>query len=193
MRTITRRTGALALVLLTLAWCSGHPQNAKGQESSLSVRQRFSVVPAYRRCEPAEVKFVSMGRQPREAVLAQVTIENRSDKVITAVKVGWRVYAAQEGIKISLSSCAAPPPSAEVFLSGTTPLIPLDALGPKETSHIAIDPLPVPVPADKTVFIDRAIISVDDLKSLNGNKYTAVVFVSEIQYADGTRWSIERA
>ena len=192
MRTINCRTRVLALGLFILALCIGPSQNAKGQESSLSVRQRFSVVPAYRRCEPAEVKFVSMGNQPKEAILAQVTIENRSDQIITAVKVGWKVYGAQEGFKISLSSCTTPPPSAEVFLSRTTPLIQLDPLGPKETSHIAIDPLPVPVPADKTVFIDRAIISVDDLKSLTANKYTAVVFVSEIHYSDGTRWSTER-
>ena len=129
-----------------------------------------------------------MGRQPKEAVLAQVTIENRSDKVITAVKLGWKVYGEQEGLKISISSCDAPPPAAEVFLGGTTPLIKLDTLGPKETAHIAINPLPVPSAADKTVFVDRAIIGVDDLKSLAAKKYTAVVFVSEIYYGDGTRW-----
>ncbi|HKO96587.1 MAG TPA: hypothetical protein VJU86_06335 [Pyrinomonadaceae bacterium] len=189
MRTITRSTLVLAFGLFTLVLGSGQQQNAKDQESS--VRQCISVVPAYRRCEPAEVKFVSMGRQPKEAILAQVTIENRSDKIITAVKLGWRVYSEEEGLKISLSSCTAPPPSAEVFLSGATPLIQLDVLGPKETSHIAIDPLPVPVPADKTVFIDRAIISVDDLKALTANKYAAVVFVSEIHYGDGTRWTTE--
>ncbi len=191
MTNINRRTWVSASVLCTLALCSGNPQNAKGQESSLSVRQRFSVVPAYRRCEPAEVKFVSMGHQPKEAILAQVTIENRSDKVIAAVKLGWRVYGDKEGMRISTSSCAAPAPSAEVFLSGTTPLIQLEALGPKETSHIAIYPLPVPVPADKTVFVDRAFISVDDIQSLTANKYTAVVFVSEIHYGDGTRWPNE--
>ena len=191
MTNINRRTWVLALVLCTLALCSGNPQNAKGQESSLSVRQRFNVVPAYRRCEPAEVKFVSMGHQPKEAILAQVTIENRSDKVIAAVKLEWRVYGDKEGMRISTSSCAAPAPSAEVLLSGTTPLIQLEALEPKETSHIAIDPLPVPIPADKTVFVDRAFISVDDIKSLTANKYTAVVFVSEIHYADGTRWPNE--
>ena len=191
MTNTSRRTWVLAVVLCTLALCSGNPQNAKGQESSLSVRQRFNVVPAYRRCEPAEVKFVSTGHQPKEAVLAQVTIENRSDKVIAAVKLGWRVYGEKEGMRISLSSCAAPAPSAEVFLSGTTPLIQLEALSPKETSHIAIYPLPVPIPADKTVFVDRAFISVDDVTSLTANKYTAVVFVSEIHYADGTRWPTE--
>src|SRR5687768_3200978 len=177
MRNINRRIWVLALVLCTLALCSGNSQNAKGQESSLSVRQRFNVVPAYRRCEPAEVKFVSMGHQPKEAILAQVTIENRSDKVIEAVKLEWRVYGDKEGLRISTSSCAAPAPSAEVFLSGTTELIQLEPLGPKETSHIAIYPLPVPIPADKTVFVDRAFISVDDIKSLTANKYTAVVFV----------------
>ena len=190
MKTINRKTRALALVFSTLALCSGSPKNARGQEP-LSVRQRFSAVPAYRRCEPAEVKFVSMGRQPKDALVAQVTIENRSDKVITAVRLGWKVYAEQEGVKISTSSCAAPPPSAEVFTSGTTPLIQLETLGPKETSHIAINPLPLPMPATKTVFVDRAIISVDDIKSLAINRYAAVVFVSEIHYGDGTRWPTE--
>lgn len=188
MTNINRRTWVMALVLCTLALCSGDPQNAKGQESSSSVRQRFNVVPAYRRCEPAEVRFVSTGHQPKEAVLAQVTIENRSDKVIAAVKLGWRIYGDKEGMRISISSCSAPAPSAEVFLSGTTPPIQLEALGPQETSHIAIAPLPVPIPADKTVFVDRAFISVDDIRSLTANKYTVVVFVSEIHYADGTRW-----
>jgi hypothetical protein len=107
------------------------------------------------RCEPAEVKFVLMGRQPKEAILAQVTIENRSDKKITAGKLGWRIYGEREGMKISLSACAAPLPSAEVFVSGTTQLIQLEALGAKETSILSIDPLPVPMPANKTVFVDR--------------------------------------
>jgi hypothetical protein len=132
-----------------------------------------------------------MGKQPKEAILAQVTIENRSDKIIAAVKLGWQVYGEKEGIKIGTSSCDAPPPSAEVFLSGTTQVIQLEALGPKETSHIAIDPLPLPIPADKTVFVDRAFISVDDIKSLTPNKYTAVVFIAAIYYSDGTRWPTE--
>jgi hypothetical protein len=92
---------------------------------------------------------------------------------------------------IGTSSCDAPPPSAEVFLSGTTPLIQLGELGPKETSNIAINPLPLPMSATKTVFVDRAIISVDDIKSLTVDKYTAVVFVSEIHYGDSTTWPAE--
>lgn len=178
----------MALVVFTFAFCSDHPQNVNAQESSFSIRQRFGVVPAYRRCEPAEVKTVSFGMQPRETILAQVTIENRSEKVITAVKLGWRVYEEPEGIKVSTSSCAAPPSSAEVFLSGTTPLIQLGALSPNETSHIGIDPLPLPTVATRTVFVDRAFISVDDVRSLKGNKYTVVIFVSEIHYGDGTKW-----
>lgn len=191
MSPINRRTWFVAFVLFTFALCSVPPQNAMGQESSLSVRQRLGVVPAYRRCEPAEVKVVSFGRQPRETILAQVTIENRSDKVITAVKLGWRVYDEHEGIRISTSPCAAPTNTAEVFLSGTTPLIQLEALRPKETSQIGIDPLPLPGSATKTVFVDRAFISVDDLKSLAVKKYTVVVFVSEISYDDGTSWPTE--
>lgn len=191
MSPINRIAWFLALVFFTFALCAVPSQNVRAQESAPSVRQRFSVVPAYRRCEPAEVKFVSFGRQPKEAILAQVTVENRSDKVITAVKLGWRVYGESEGMKIGTASCSAEPPSAEVFLSGTTPLIQLGELSPKETSHIAINPLPLPMSATKAVFVDRAIISVDDVKSLTENKYTAVVFVSEIHYGDGTTWPAE--
>lgn len=192
MSLINRGTWFLAIVLFTFALCSVPPQNAMGQEPSLSVRQRLGVVPAYRRCEPAEVKLVSFGRQPREAVLAQVTIENRSDKVIMAVKLGWKVYDEHEGIRISTSPCASPPTTAEVILSGTTPFIKLETLSPKETSHIAIDPLPLPGSATKTVFVDRAFITVDDLKSLPVKKYTVVVFVSGIYYDDGTTWPTEK-
>jgi len=188
---INRKTRVLALVIFTFALCSGHRLNATGQESSLSVRQRFGVVPAYRRCEPAEVKVVAFGRQPREAILAQVTIENRSDKVITAVKLGWKVYDKEQGLKISVSSCAEPPASAEAFLTRTTPLIQLGELSPKETSNIGIDPLPLPSSATKTVFVDRAFISVDDVRSLTVKSYTVVVFIQEIQYGDGSRWPTE--
>ena len=191
MSPINRKIWVLALMLFTLALCSAHLQKVKGQESSFSIRQRFGVIPAYRGCDPAEVKLVLFGRQPKEAVLAQVTIENRSDKVISAVKLGWKVYDEQEGRRIGLSSCAAPAPSAEAFLSRTTPLIQLEALSPKETSNIGIDPLPLPKSATKTVFVDRAFISVDDVKALTGNRYTVVVFVSEIHYADGTKWPTE--
>jgi hypothetical protein len=191
MSLIDRKIWVLALMLVTFALCSANLRKVKGQESSFSVRQRFGVVPAYRRCEPAEVKLVSFGRQPREAILAQVTVENRSDKVITAVKLGWKVYDKEKGLKVSVSSCADPPPSAEAFLTRTTPLIQLGELSPKETSNIGIDPLPLPSSATKTVFVDRAFISVDDVRSLTVNSYTVVVFIQEIQYGDGSRWPSE--
>jgi hypothetical protein len=66
--------------------------------SYFSIRQRFDVLTANQRCNPALVKLVSLGRQPREALLAQVTVENLFDKTITAVKLGWKVYARKEGI-----------------------------------------------------------------------------------------------
>jgi hypothetical protein len=191
MPSMNRKFWLLALMLFTFALCFAPPEKVKGQESSFSIRQRFGVIPAYRGCDPVEVKLVAFGRQPQEAVLAQVTIENRSDKVITAVKLGWKVYDEQEGRRMGLSPCSAPVPSVKALLTGTTPLIQLEALGPKETSNIGINPLPLPRSATKTVFVDRAFISVDDVKSLTQDRYKVVVFVSEIQYGDGTRWPTE--
>ena len=191
MTPINRKIRVVALMLVPFALCCAHLQKVKGQESSFSIRQRFSVIPAYRGCDPAEVKLVAFGRQPKEAVLAQVAIENRSDKVVAAVKLGWKVYDDQEGKRIGHSPCGAPAPSTEAFLIGTSPLIQLEALSPKETSNIGIDPLPIPRSATKTVFVDRPFITVDDVKSLPLNRYTVVVFVSEIHYEDGTTWPTE--
>ena len=185
MLTSNDRTFGLGLgfFLLTL-----FAQGVKGQEATLAVRQRFSVVPAYRHCSPAEVKIVSFGRQPIETILAQVTIENLSKKVITAVKLDWRVYGERDGLTVSTSSCAGSQPAPQIFLSGSTHLIEVGALGPKETSRISIDPPPIPTQATKSVFVDQAFITVGDVKSLPIQRYTVVVSISEIHYVDDTVW-----
>lgn len=194
MNTNNQRTLLGALILFTLAFHPSLIQNLKAQQTQPSVRQRFVIVPAAQRCQPAAIKFVSFGKQPPDALLAQVTVENRSDKVVTAVKLGWKVYNYSEGIKISLSYCDAKPASAEVFLSGTTPLIQLEALTAKATSNISTNPLVIPTPATKTVFVDHPLLTAEDVKSLPLDnptpkiKYAVVMYVSEIHYDDGTTW-----
>ena len=185
------------LLLFTLAFHPSLNQNSQAQQPALSLRRRFVIVPANQRCQPALVKSVSFGRQPPDALLAQATVENRSDKVITAVKLGWRVYNYPEGTKVQLAFCDPQLPSAEVFLSGTTQLIQLEALASKETSTISISPLVLATTATKTVFVDHPLLTAEDVKSLPLDsptpiiKYEVVVFVSEIYYADGNTWEIK--
>jgi hypothetical protein len=187
-----------AILVFTAALHPSLNQKAEAQEQpALSVRQRFVIVPANQRCQPAAVKTVSFGKQPPDSLLAQVMIENRSDKTLAEVKLGWRVYNFPEGTHVSLAFCDAQLPSAEVFLSGATRLIQLEGLAPKETGTISINPLVLPTTATKTVFIDHPLLTTGDVKSLPLDsptpiiKYVVVMFVSEIHYADGTAWELK--
>jgi hypothetical protein len=184
-----------SLLLFTLIFHAGLNQNLKAQQPTPSVRQRFVIVAASQRCQPASVKSVAFGKQPPDALLAQATVENGSDKVITAVKLGWKVYSYAEGPIGQLAFCDPQTAAAEVFLSGATPLIQLEALASKETGTISISPLVAPTRATKTVFVDHPLLTADDVKSLpldnSTPKYEVVMFVSEIHYADGTTWEIK--
>jgi hypothetical protein len=198
MKTNIQRTLLGTLILFMLAFHPGLIQEFKAQQTQPSVRQRFVIVAAAQRCQPAVIKSVSFGKQPPDTLLAQVTVENLSDRVMTAVKLGWKVYPYPEGTKISLSYCDAKPASAEVFLSGITPLIQLEALSPKGTSNISTNPLVIPTPATKTVFVNHPLLTAEDVKSLPLDdptpriKYTMVMYVSEIRYDDGTTWESGR-
>jgi hypothetical protein len=198
MKINIQRTLLVLLMLFAFASQAVLLPTLKAQGPSLSVRQRFVVMTAFPRCRPAEVKTVSFGRQPREALLAQVKVESHSSETITAIKLGWKIYDHQEGSKIQSSACDAPPISAEVLLSGTTPLIQVDLLAPKEASTISINPTVLPAKAEKTVFVDRPFITADDVKPLTDratqatqNQYLILVFVSEVHFNDGTTWNAE--
>ena len=168
--------------------------NASAQELPSSVRQRFTIFPAYRPCDPAQVNSFALGRQPLEAILAQVTVENLSEKTIVAVKLRWNVYEQQEGRRVSLASCPPDSRSGEVFLTGATDMIQLTSLNPKEITAIGINPLPVPTSELKTVIVDRPLVMVDDVKSDaigSTGKYALVIYVAEVHFNDGTRWTRE--
>jgi hypothetical protein len=192
-----RRMNWLSLLLLFASKVITIGASAPGQEPTLLLRQRVIIYPALRPCDPAQVRMYSLGRQPLDAILAEVTVENNSEKVISAMKLGWRVYREQDARKISFASCPPNSASAEVLLTGATDVIQLTSLSPKETSTIGINPLPAPTSATKTVFVDHPFVTVDDVKSLvedrdnpvSTGKYGLVIFVSEIQYNDGTRWT----
>jgi hypothetical protein len=186
-----------AILLIAAVFLPGLHLDAQAQQSAASVRRRFVIVPANQRCQPTTIKMLSFGQQPPDALLAQVMIENRSEKALAEVKLGWRVYNYPEGTKVSLAFCDPPPNSAEVFLSGATELIKIEGLAPNETGTISIKPLPVPTTATKTIYIERALLTTEDVKSLPLDdptpviKYVVVMFVSEIHYADGTVWELK--
>ena len=167
---------------------------ARARGPQPSVRERFVFLPAFRQCHPAEVKGFAFGKQPLDVLLAQVIVGNRSNKAIVAVRLGWRVYSYADGNRVANSPCDTPP-SLEPLLAGTTQLINLNALAPNETSNISTDPLILPVQATRTVFVDRPFLTAEDVKSLPLDgpprkiKYTAFLYVAEIQYTDGTTWT----
>ena len=194
MNTIERLV--LVVFLLAVAFNLSQDRNLKAQQRPLTIRQRFTIVPANQRCQPASLKYISFGQQPADALVAQVTVENRSDKTLTAVKLGWKVYDQVNGTKMQIGFCDAQPPEAEILLSGSTQLIQLEALALKETANVSIDPLVISTPATKTIFIEHPLLTANDVKSLPltdptpVSKYAVVMFVSEIHYADGTTWEI---
>ena len=192
MNTIKRQL--LLVLLLAVAFNLCSDRNLKAQQHPMTIRQRFRIVPANQRCHPASLKYVSFGRQPDDALVAQVTVENRSDKTLNAVKLGWKVYDEVNGTKMQIGFCDAQPPDAEILLSGSTQLIQLEALASKETANVSIHPLVVGTPATKTIFIEHPLLTANDVKSLPLAdltpviRYAVVMFVLEIHYADGTTW-----
>jgi hypothetical protein len=180
-------------------------QASLGQDGGMRVdrsisKRQFTVVP-YKgpvACHPVEVKAASLGTEPPEVVTAQVNIESFSTKPVTAVKLAWNVYRMNPGLRKRGSGCEENPRAAESFLSGSTPLIQVQLLE-KETVNIGINPMPYKYPATKTVFVDQPIIAWDAVKSLTSDgtrdtfkeDYALVMYISEVHFADGTKWTGE--
>lgn len=152
------------------------------------------IIKKYGELPVAIVMGIALSGYPLEVLLAQATVENRSDKTVTAVKLAWKVHGFTKGIVPHDLLCGVPS-EGKVFLSGNTPLISLGQLAPTETCHIGQKPLVGKAPATHTVFIDYPILSADDVKSLpvdetrRADKYAIALYVSEIHYADGTTWA----
>jgi hypothetical protein len=188
-------------MLLTLSM-----QASLGQDGGMRVdrsisKRQFTVVP-YKGpvpCHPVEVKAASIGTEPLEVVTAQVNIESFSAKPVTAVKLAWNVYKMNAGLRKRVSGCEENPKAAETLLSGSTPLIQVGQLAEKETLNIGINPMPYNYPATKTVFVEQPIVAWDAVKSLTNDgtrdtfkeDYALVMYISEIHFADGTKWTGE--
>ena len=192
-------------ILYTLGWfpfllaLAIYPHNrVSAQDEAREIRRQFVFYPGFRFCNPAEVKGFGLGKQPLEVMLGQVYVESRSEKAIGAVKLGWKVYEFEEGIRIAISKCEAPA-APEALLSGGTDFIDLAALLPKEITIVGIDPLPVPQPGKRTIYVSRPFMTVDDVKLVVdsqkavSNRYVVVLYVSEIRFVDGTQWVMQSA
>jgi hypothetical protein len=172
-----------------------------GVQQPQPARKRFSVVgysPHPGPCHPVQVIASTIGANPPEVLTAQVTIQSYSEKPIIALKLSWNVYKFNVAMKKRFDgNCDGSTPAAEVFLSGTTPLISLGQLAQNETCHISTNPLVIKSPATKTAFVAEPIIKWDEVKSLTSDgtrssfkdDYGTLIYVSEIHYADGSQWT----
>jgi hypothetical protein len=123
-------------------------------------------------------------------------VESRSEKVIAAIKLGWKVYESEAGMRIATSRCEAPA-APEALLSGGTDFIDLEALPPKQTIIIGTDPLPVLQPGHRTIYVARPFLTVDDVKPVveiqkaEGKMYVVILYVSAIRFGDGAQWVMQ--
>jgi len=186
------------LLLVTLSLRSNSEQ-VLAQESQLSSKGNFTVVSYYHArtgCHPVAVLSVSIGAQPPEVLTSQVAIKGISDKPVTALKLRWEVYDRKVGLKKAKAPCDATPEAADIYLSGTTPLIQLGRLAKGEIYNISTNPLRINLPAAKTIFVEQPLIAWDEVKPLtvDGTRgtfkgdYAAVLYVSEVHFEDGTTW-----
>jgi hypothetical protein len=167
-------------------------------------RKRFAVQGYYTwptPCHPVMVNSTTIGANPPEILTAQASIVSFSAKPVVAVRLKWNVYRYDVAMKKRKGGdgCEPSAEKAEIFLSGTTPLIMIGKLLEKEVCTIGPNPLAIVPPRHepKVVFIDRPIIMWDEVKSLTvdgtrntfKDNYAAVVFVSEIQFDDGSTWT----
>lgn len=196
MKTKYRRLHTLRWFPFLLA-VAFYPHNSvSAQDEVRAIRRQFVFYPGFRFCNAAEVKGFGLGNQPLEVMLAQVYVESRSEKVIAAVKLGWKVYESEAGLRIATSRCEAPA-APEALLSGGTDFIDLEALPPKETTIIGTDPLPVLQPGKRTIYVARPFVTVDDAKPVvdiqkgESKMYVVVLYVSAIRFGDGTQWVMQ--
>lgn len=142
-------------------------------------------------CHPAEIVSVT-DRKPI-VLFSDVIVENRSNKSISGVKLGWKVY----DLNASELKCGIPAED-QVVLSGTTPLIKLVTLRPKETIEIRPYDAPIPIGppprATYTIVNEQVALSATHLEPLlsrrrEGQKFAVALYVQEIKFTDGTTWT----
>ena len=198
-----KHRAVVLLVISVLSLQFTFAQSLTQQSETLSKR-KFTIVPYLRigGCHPVEVKSISMGSVNPAVLTSMITIKSFSEKPVSALKVRWDIYQWDIGMKKRSASCDAAAEPAEIFLSGTTPLVEVGRMLKGEHYTISLNPQEMrsPPPVDKVILVDWPIVGWDELKPLSidgktrGNlkdDYSGIVYVSEIHFEDGTRWEAE--
>jgi hypothetical protein len=166
-----RATFLLALLAISALSLQIDFAQSLTQQTETSIKNRFGMVQYLRKenCHPVEVKAISVGTVPPEVYTSLISIQSFSDKPVTALKVRWDIYKWAIGMKKRVAPCEAASEPAEIFLSGTTPLIEVGRLVKGEIYNISSDPLRVKTsrPANKVILVEWPIIAWDQLKSLS--------------------------
>ena len=170
------------------------------QQSESMSKRKFTILPYLRPggCHPVEVKSISMGSVNPAVLTSMITIKSFSEKPVRALKVRWDIYQWDIGMKKRKAACDAAAEPAEIFLSGTTPLVEVGRLLKGELYTVSLNPqeMKFAQPVDKVILVDWPIIGWNELTplSLDGTRgnfkddYSGIVYVSEIHFEDGTRW-----
>ena len=197
-------SAAFAIVIVIAFFSHANSGRIFSQENPQSSKKGFlTVLPYYHSrirsrigCHPVEVRVASIGAIPPDVLTSQVVIESFSEKAVTGVKLRWEVYDRAVARKKTLSSCDVVPEPADIYLSGTTPLIQVGHFVNGEVYNITSLPRMTFPLATNNIVLDRPIIGWDEVKSLtlDGTRatlkgdYAAIIYVSEIQFEDGTSW-----
>ena len=176
------------LVISALSLQITFAQSLPPQSEALSKR-KFTIAPYLRTggCHPVEVKANSMGSVNPDVLTSMITIKSFSEKPVTALKVRWDIYQWDIGMKKRRAACDAAAEPAEIFLSGTTPLVEVGRLLKGELYTISLNPQEIRSgePVDKVVLVDWPIIGWNELKplSIDGTRgnfkddYSGIVYV----------------
>lgn len=168
------------------------------QDAQPSIGPKFGFLPTLTDCHPAEVRGFAFGKQATDVLLAHLIVRNRSVKTINALKVAWVVSALKDSTKVVTSICDTPLPADAILLSGSTELIEIGSLGPTENLNIVTHPQMLDDPSGRTIIIKDPIVTSRAMLPLTSDpirkdeKYIVAVYISEIQFQDGTQWLAKR-
>ncbi len=147
-------------------------------------------------CSPAGIASHGSPIYPPEEFISNVFIQNYSSKPVTAVRMSWKVFDAENWQKQKSGKCA-PAPEAEFLLSGNTPLVEFGGpLRKGEKCYVGRHPRILGYPPALSVSIDWMIVGTGQLTPLMEDAserrfkddYLLLLYVSEVHFSDGTRW-----
>ena len=147
---------------------------------------------------PVKVTSLLMGGPSHDVVLAAVAVRNVSDKPVKAIRLSWYALPSEEGSRLARGACdAVAEAEATPILSGKSARIDVGTLAAEESCSIAMERNAAQMAAvSRPVLVDAPIIALKEISSLTADgtirtlkeDYVILIGVSEVEYADGTRW-----